>query len=97
MRSPKLSDADIARGKTMLKAEVLYAADNDATFLENIRQQAILRGRVHTPSNLVVEIDKITTSEVKSVRNFMFPMMSAIFLFSFVNLLFQYYEIFLHA
>ncbi|XP_011869527.1 PREDICTED: cytochrome b-c1 complex subunit 2, mitochondrial [Vollenhovia emeryi] len=67
LRSPKLSDADIARGKATLKAEILYAADNDAAFLENLGQQAIFKGRMYTPSNLVAEVDKITASEVKSV------------------------------
>ncbi|XP_011639291.1 cytochrome b-c1 complex subunit 2, mitochondrial isoform X1 [Pogonomyrmex barbatus] len=67
LRSPKLSDADIARGKIILKAEILYAADNDATFLENMRQQAIFKGRVYKPSDLVAKVDKITATEVKSI------------------------------
>lgn len=72
LRLPKLSDADIARGKTTLKAEVLYAADNDAAFLDNMGQQAIFKGRVYKPSDLVAEVDKITASEVKSVCRFHF-------------------------
>ncbi|KYQ46670.1 Cytochrome b-c1 complex subunit 2, mitochondrial [Trachymyrmex zeteki] len=67
LRSPKLSEADVVRGKTMLKAEILYAADNDAMYLENMGQQAIIKGRVYKPSDLVAEVDKITASEVKSV------------------------------
>lgn len=55
-----------------MKAEILYAADNDAAFLENIGQQAIFKGRVYKPSDLIVEVDKITASEVKSVRRFHF-------------------------
>ncbi|XP_077260014.1 ubiquinol-cytochrome c reductase core protein 2 isoform X2 [Temnothorax americanus] len=70
LRSPKLTDADIARGKTTLKAEILYAA-NDVAFLESMEQQAILlyraKGRVYNPSDLAAEIDKITASQVKSV------------------------------
>lgn len=67
LRSPKLSDADIARGKTTLKAEILYAADNDTALLENMRHQVIFKGRAYKPADLVAEVDKITASEVKSV------------------------------
>ncbi|KAL0118008.1 hypothetical protein PUN28_008998 [Cardiocondyla obscurior] len=67
LRSPKLSDADITRGKTMLKAEILYATDNETVLLENMGQQAILKGRAFKPSDLVAEVDKVTASEVKSV------------------------------
>ncbi|XP_012543569.2 cytochrome b-c1 complex subunit 2, mitochondrial [Monomorium pharaonis] len=67
LRSPKLSDADIARGKTTLKAEILYAADNDAAVLENMGQEAIFKRRVYKPSDLVAQVDKLTASEVKSV------------------------------
>ncbi|KYM96826.1 Cytochrome b-c1 complex subunit 2, mitochondrial [Cyphomyrmex costatus] len=67
LRSPKLSDADIVRGKTTLKAEILYTVDNDAMYLENMGQQAIIKGRVYKPSDLVAEVDKLTTAEVKSV------------------------------
>ncbi|XP_020278498.1 cytochrome b-c1 complex subunit 2, mitochondrial [Pseudomyrmex gracilis] len=67
LRSPKLSDADVARGKAVLKAEILYGSDNDAANLENIKQQALLKGRVYKPSDLVAQIDKVTASDVKSV------------------------------
>ncbi|CAL1683079.1 unnamed protein product [Lasius platythorax] len=67
LRSPKLSDADIARGKATLKAEILYAADNEPALLENLGQQAILKGRAYQPSALVAEVDKVTASEVKSI------------------------------
>ncbi|KAL6442043.1 hypothetical protein ACFW04_002404 [Cataglyphis niger] len=67
LRSPKLSDADITRGKTTLKAEILYAADNEPALLENLGQQAILKKRTYQPSTLVAEVDKVTASDVKSV------------------------------
>jgi len=72
LRSPKLSDADITRGKATLKAEILYAADNDTTLLENLGQQALLKGRLYKPSDLVAQVDKVTASEVKSVCRFYF-------------------------
>jgi len=68
LRSPQLSDADIARGKAMLKAEISYVADNDAANLENMGQQLLFKGRLYKTSDLVAQVDKITTSEVKSVR-----------------------------
>lgn len=67
LKSPKLSDADVTRGKATLKAEILYAVDNDAAFLENIGQQALLKGRLYKPSDLVAQVDKVTASDVKSV------------------------------
>lgn len=70
LRSPKLSDGDVARGKAVLKAEILYGADNDTAILENIKQQALLKGRVYKPSDLVAQVDKVTASDVKSVCNF---------------------------
>lgn len=73
LRSPKLSDADVTRGKATLKAEILYAADNDAAFLENLGQQALLKGRLYKSSDLVAQVDKVTASEVKSVCRFYFP------------------------
>jgi len=83
LRSPKLSDADIVRGKTTLKAEILYAADNDAMHLENMGQQAIIKGCVYKPFDLVAKVDKITASEVKSVCRFHFSSNIVHFTFQF--------------
>lgn len=35
--------------------------------LENLGQQALFKGRVYKPSDLVAEVDKISASDVKSV------------------------------
>lgn len=67
LKSPKISDADVARGKAALKAEILFAADDNAMLLENLGQQALLKRRVYKPSDLVAEVDKISVSDVKSV------------------------------
>jgi len=79
-----------------LKTEILYAADNDTAFLDNMGQQAIFKGRVYKPSDLIAEVDKITASEVKSVRRFHFSNVTSYFLLSFFFslLFFQYYETF---
>jgi len=68
LRSPQLSDADIARGKAMLKADISYVADNDVANLENMGQQLLFKGRLYKTSDLVAQVEKITASEVKSVR-----------------------------
>jgi len=68
LKSPQLSDADIARGKAMLKGEISYVADNDAAALENMAQQLLFKEGLCKTSDLVAQVDKITPSEVKSVH-----------------------------
>ncbi|XP_012271872.1 cytochrome b-c1 complex subunit 2, mitochondrial [Orussus abietinus] len=67
LRSPKLSESDITRGKNDLKAAVLAASENGNTQLECLGQQALLKGRVSSVASIAAEIDKITSSDVKSV------------------------------
>ncbi|XP_076240570.1 ubiquinol-cytochrome c reductase core protein 2 [Calliopsis andreniformis] len=69
LKSMKLSDTDIARGKAILKAEVLCTADNGAALLESLQQQALFKGKVSTPSTLVGDIEKISASQVKSLAD----------------------------
>ncbi|XP_066595811.1 cytochrome b-c1 complex subunit 2, mitochondrial [Prorops nasuta] len=69
LRSPNLSDADVARGKNELKLEVCHAVDSLSHLHENIIQQLTLTGRVTSPLALATEIDKITPSDVKSVAS----------------------------
>lgn len=72
LRSPALSDADVARGKALLKAEISFVTDNSSTVLENMGQQLLLKGRLYKTSDLVAQVDKVTASDVKSVRRFVF-------------------------
>ncbi|XP_032685034.1 cytochrome b-c1 complex subunit 2, mitochondrial [Odontomachus brunneus] len=67
LRSLNISDADIARGKATLKAEIMFAADDNTTLLENLGQQALFKKRVYKPSDLVAQVDKISASDVKSI------------------------------
>ncbi|XP_076757847.1 ubiquinol-cytochrome c reductase core protein 2 [Xylocopa sonorina] len=69
LKSLNVSDNDIARGKSILKIEVLDAADNELCLLESMQQQAILKGQVSTPASLVNDIDKLSASDVKAVAN----------------------------
>lgn len=67
LKSLNVSDNDVARGKNILKTEVWDAADNAVCLLENMQQQAILRGQVSSPAAIVNEIDKLSASDVKAV------------------------------
>ncbi|KOC68706.1 Cytochrome b-c1 complex subunit 2, mitochondrial [Habropoda laboriosa] len=67
LKSMKLSDNDIARGKSILKTEVLDSADNALCLLESMQQQAVLKGKVSSPVSLANDIDKITPSDVQAV------------------------------
>lgn len=68
LKSLKLSDSDVARGKAILKAEVLNSADNAVALLESLQYQALYKGQVSTPTSLAAEIEKVSASDVKSVR-----------------------------
>lgn len=68
MASPNISDSDIARGKTALKASILYASDNDASQLENLSQQLIFKGRIVSHAALAAEVDKVSSADVKKVN-----------------------------
>lgn len=67
LTSMKLSDNDIARGKAILKAEILEAADNESALLESMQYQALFKGQVSTPASLVANVDKISASDVQSI------------------------------
>ncbi|XP_063995727.1 cytochrome b-c1 complex subunit 2, mitochondrial [Diachasmimorpha longicaudata] len=67
MSSPNITDADIARGKTELKASILYDADNCTSQIENLAQQTLFKGRVTSPAGLAAEVDKISPADVKKV------------------------------
>ncbi|XP_003702764.1 ubiquinol-cytochrome c reductase core protein 2 [Megachile rotundata] len=67
LKSMKLSDKDIARGKAILKAEILDAADNESMLLENMQYQALFKGQISTPATLMADVDKVSASDVQSV------------------------------
>ncbi|KAL2732977.1 hypothetical protein V1477_015218 [Vespula maculifrons] len=67
LKSLHLSDADINRGKNALKADILYATENDIGLLEILRQQALFKGQVCTAQEIVASVDKINASDVKNV------------------------------
>ncbi|PBC33158.1 Cytochrome b-c1 complex subunit [Apis cerana cerana] len=65
----KLSDDDITRGKNILKTEILDAADNSLCLLESMQQQAVLKGKISSPTSLVNDIDKISACDVKDIAD----------------------------
>ncbi|XP_057323907.1 cytochrome b-c1 complex subunit 2, mitochondrial [Microplitis mediator] len=65
MSSPNITDADIARGKTELKASILYASDNNTSQLENLAQQTLFKGRPVSSTSLAAEVDKVSSTDVK--------------------------------
>ncbi|XP_011312476.1 cytochrome b-c1 complex subunit 2, mitochondrial isoform X2 [Fopius arisanus] len=67
MSSANITDADVARGKTELKASILFASDNNMCQLENLAQQVLFKGRVISPASLIAEVDKISPADVKKV------------------------------
>ncbi|XP_035721824.1 cytochrome b-c1 complex subunit 2, mitochondrial-like [Vespa mandarinia] len=67
LKSLNVSDADICRGKNALKAEISYATENDSGLLEILRQQALFKGQVCTPQEIIASVDKITANDVKNV------------------------------
>lgn len=68
LKSLQLSDDDICRGKNALKADISYATENDTGLLEVLRQQALFKGQVCNPQEIIASVDKVTASDVKSVR-----------------------------
>lgn len=67
LKNLNLSDCDVARGKAILKAEILNGADNAAALLESLQYQALLKGRVSSPASLIADIENVSTSNVESV------------------------------
>lgn len=68
LKSLKISESEVARGKNILKTEVLDAADNALCLLESMQQQALLKGQVSSPVSIANAIDNVSTSDVKTVR-----------------------------
>lgn len=67
LKSLKVSENEVARGKNVLKTEILDAADNVVCLLESLQQQALLKGQVSSPVSIANAVDKISASDVKAV------------------------------
>ncbi|CAD1480757.1 unnamed protein product, partial [Heterotrigona itama] len=66
LKSLKVSENEVVRGKNILKTEILDAADNVVCLLESLQQQALLKGQVSSPISIANAVDKISASDVKA-------------------------------
>jgi predicted Zn-dependent peptidase len=62
-----VSPADIARGKTQLKAAILHDQESDSTLAEEIGRQTVLLGSVLSGPALVSAVNSVTDAEVNAV------------------------------
>ncbi|XP_060519616.1 cytochrome b-c1 complex subunit 2, mitochondrial [Cylas formicarius] len=67
LKNPKLTDADVNRGKAQLKAAVLSDFENGSKAVQLIGSQAALTGGALSPVQIAAEIDSITTTDVSNV------------------------------
>ena len=67
LRSGIVSPADIARGKTQLKAAILHDQESDSALAEEIGTQAVLLGSVLSGPALVSAVNSVTDAEVNAV------------------------------
>lgn len=62
-----LTDADVARGKAILKQEILSSGDCVDSLLAELAYQSLLVGSVSSPGQLAAAVDSVTTSQVQEV------------------------------
>ncbi|XP_014248262.1 cytochrome b-c1 complex subunit 2, mitochondrial [Cimex lectularius] len=60
-----VTEADVNRAKSQLKAQALYESESDDGVLTDLANQAVLLGGGKNASSLVSEIDSVTTSQVE--------------------------------
>ncbi|XP_063228830.1 cytochrome b-c1 complex subunit 2, mitochondrial isoform X2 [Bacillus rossius redtenbacheri] len=64
LRAGQAADADVARGKAQLKAELLYALESGHGLLEDLVSQALLLGAVSGPAQLAAAVDAVSSADV---------------------------------
>lgn len=65
LKSGRISEDDIARGKAILKSAVLFNSDNTGRLIEDIGNQALLLGKVQSAEALVDEIECVNAGDVQ--------------------------------
>jgi predicted Zn-dependent peptidase len=69
LKSGNLSPADIARGKSQLKAAILFNQESNCTVAEDIGIQAVLLGSVLSGPAIISAVNSITDAEVNAVSS----------------------------
>ncbi|KAJ8895011.1 hypothetical protein PR048_000320 [Dryococelus australis] len=67
LRAGSLAEADIARGKAQLKAELLYSLEDNSALLEDIALQALLLGAASGPAQLAAAVDAVSSADASAV------------------------------
>lgn len=62
-----MKSEDIKRGKNQLRAAILMGQECASDIIENIGQQALLRGEVLSPEQLVSVVDSLKDSDINAV------------------------------
>jgi len=65
--SGNIADADVARAKSLLKADIAYAMESDGGYLEEIGLQTLLTGGFTSQDEINSVIDSVTAAEMNSV------------------------------
>lgn len=63
--SGSVTDADVKRGKALLKAAVLQSYENGESVIQDVGNQALLLGSVIPLAQLATAVDAVTTSQVQ--------------------------------
>lgn len=64
-----VSDEEVARAKTQLKANLLLQLDNFQQTAEDIGRQMLTYGRRMSTAEIFARIDAISTSDIKATAN----------------------------
>ncbi|EFA00465.1 cytochrome b-c1 complex subunit 2, mitochondrial [Tribolium castaneum] len=66
LKAGNLTDADVNRGKNQLKAALLIKNESGSSAIDFLGSQAAVLGSAKSPSQVVAEIDSITTADVNA-------------------------------
>ncbi|KAJ6644353.1 Cytochrome b-c1 complex subunit 2, mitochondrial [Pseudolycoriella hygida] len=66
LKQGSVSNADVTRAKEQLKAVYLSAYDTDSAIISDMGIQAVLAGKVASPSEVIALLDSITSSDVNA-------------------------------